>query len=319
MAKPRLDGGLVISATAHAAVLLWAGISFAAKPLITPPVDSMPVDIISTKDFSELMAGSKNAPKKEAPKPLVEKKAEPKPVENQMAKVSEKPEIAAATEAAAAPPPPAPKPAPKPPEVKQEPKPKEPEKKPDAEALKREDKKDPIKEELKKQEAKPTPPKPEPPKPKIAEPKPEREQPKFDANRIAALLDKREPRRLAAAGDVLNTAPMLGTTTGNAPRLSQSEIDALRARLMQLWNPPAGIRNQEELVVRVRMQLGRDGKLIGNPQVLNSGSGFTFQSARDSAVRAIFRGQPFDMLRAETYETWKDVEVTFDPRDMVRG
>jgi colicin import membrane protein len=42
-------------------------------------------------------------------------------------------------------------------------------------------------------------------------------------------------------------------------------------------------------------------------------------AARDSAVRAVFRGQPFDMLRPENYEQWKDVEITFDPRYMIRG
>ena len=44
-----------------------------------------------------------------------------------------------------------------------------------------------------------------------------------------------------------------------------------------------------------------------------------FNTARDSAVRAVFRGQPFDMLKPEHYDTWKDIEVTFDPRDMFHG
>ena len=39
--------------------------------------------------------------------------------------------------------------------------------------------------------------------------------------------------------------PSLGTTTGTAARLSQSEIDALRARLMALWNPPVGVQDPQ--------------------------------------------------------------------------
>jgi len=35
-------------------------------------------------------------------------------------------------------------------------------------------------------------------------------------------------------------------------------------------------------------------------------------------MRAVLRGQPYDMLRPEHYEQWKDIEVTFDPRDMLR-
>jgi colicin import membrane protein len=38
-----------------------------------------------------------------------------------------------------------------------------------------------------------------------------------------------------------------------------------------------------------------------------------------SAVRAVQLGQPFNMLRPEHYEQWKDIEITFDPRDMIRG
>jgi colicin import membrane protein len=144
-------------------------------------------------------------------------------------------------------------------------------------------------------------------------------QPKFDADKIAALLDKRDPQRNAATGADLNSAPSLGTSQGNAKRLSASELEALRARLMALWNPPVGIKNPEEFIIRVRMQLKPDGRLAGPPQVLTSGHGQLYDSARDSAIRAVFRAQPFDMLRKETYDTWKDIEVTFDPRDMFRG
>jgi serine/threonine-protein kinase len=67
------------------------------------------------------------------------------------------------------------------------------------------------------------------------------------------------------------------------------------------------------------IRLKPDGTLAAPPQVTTSGQTPLFMAARDSAIRAVFRGQPFDMLRPETYEVWKDIEVTFDPRDMVRG
>jgi colicin import membrane protein len=53
--------------------------------------------------------------------------------------------------------------------------------------------------------------------------------------------------------------------------------------------------------------------------VLSRGQSPLYNAARDSAVRALFRGQPFDMLKPEHYEQWKDIEITFDPRDMIRG
>ena len=136
---------------------------------------------------------------------------------------------------------------------------------------------------------------------------------------MQALLDKRDPQRLAATGDAIHTGVSLGAPSTIGAQLSQSELDALRARLGQLWNPPAGASNPDELVVLVRIQLGPDGKLTAPPMVLTRGNSALYMAARDGAVRAIFRGQPFDMLKPEHYDQWKDIEITFDPRDMIRG
>jgi colicin import membrane protein len=324
MAAPKFDKGLVVSATAHVAVLMWAGMSLAAKPMQTNPSDALFVETISFSEFSQMTAGSKTAPKAEKPKPLVEKKAEPKPVETPEAKVADKPEVVA-TAAASAPPPeevkklPDPTP-PKPPEAKPEPK-KEPDKKPpDAEALKKNDK--PKKEEAKKPEP-PKPPQPvkkvEAPKVKVAEPKHEPEQSKFDASKIAALLDKRQPRRVAAAGETINNTPTLGTSTGQAAKLSQNEIDALRARIQQCWNPPAGLADARDMIVQVRILFRPDGSLAADPRVIAGGGGSQQQIAAESALRAVRRCAPYSFMPAAKYESWKDVEVTFDPRDLFRG
>lgn len=274
----------VISTGLHTAVLLWALISFTGKAYNAPRQDSLPVDIISDKEFSEITKGVKDAPKPvDKPKPLVEKQDEPKPkIEDFKAAITEKKEVKATSEKSS-PPPPA--------------------------------KSDPIADKIQKQEKQVVEKKPEPIPPKRP---PAPKQPKFDADKIAALLDQRAPQREATTGKEL-TAPTLGTALGNASQLSQSELDALRARLMALWNPPVGIQNPEDYVVRIRIRLSRDGRLSAPPMVLSSGRGQVYDSARDSAVRAVFQGQPFSMLKPEHYDTWKDIEVTFDPRDMFGG
>jgi colicin import membrane protein len=209
------------------------------------------------------------------------------------------------------PPLPEPKPKPKPAPVEKVEKKVEPKHDLIAEALKKEDAK--KKPEPKKEAKAPTPPTPPTP------PKKEAQQPKFDPRKVEALLDKRAPQRLASAGDTLNPTVSLGASTGLAAQLSQSELDALRARLAQLWSPPAGAKNPDELVVLIRMQLNPDGTLAGPPMVMTSGKTPLFMASRDSAIRAVLRGQPFNMLRPEHYEQWKDIEITFDPRDMIRG
>ncbi len=272
----------VISTGLHAAVLLWAVVSFTGKTFEVTPAESLPVDLVSEKDFSEMTKGAKKVPKLETPKPLVEKKDEPKPVETPAPKLTEKQEIKATAE--------------KPPEPQPQPKPD-----PIAEKLKKpDDKKQDV-----KTEHQPLPPK-----------RPERKQPKFDADKIAALLDKRDPQRKVATGAEPNAAPSLGAASGNAAKLSQSEIDALRARLMALWNPPVGQQDAEQGQVTIRIRFKRDGTLATGPQVMTSGSGVRFNAMRDSAVRAVFVGQPFTMLRPDHYDDWKEIDFTFDTREM---
>jgi colicin import membrane protein len=287
--------GLTISSIVHAALLLWGVVSFSARPLEAAQTDALPVDIVSDKEFTQLTAGAKNAPKAQAPKPLVEKIAEPKPVDEPTPKVSDKPEIKTAS--AEPPSPSESKPAEAKPDQKTPPKVDA-----IAEALKKDEAKKKAEAKAAQQQQKQTPP-----------------QPKFDPKQIAALLDKRDAQRNASTGEELSPTPSAGVRGGSALKLSQSELEAMRARLMQLWNPPAGVQNPQDLIVKVRIQLGRDGRLIGNPTVLTNGRGPVFETARDNAVRALFRGQPFDMLAPRTYELWKEIEITFDPRDMYRG
>ena len=209
----------------HAAVLLWALVSFTGKTLEATPVNSLPVDLISENDLSQMTKGVKNAPKAEMPKPMVEKLDQPKPPDDSKAKIDDQKKEVLKTAAA---PPPEPEPKPDPIADKLQ---KQEEKKPDVKA-----------------KNKPLPPK-----------KPQRKQPKFDADKIAALLDKRDPQRNSATGDRSQFATDARHGHGQCAKLSQSEIDALRARLMALWNPPVGIQNPQDLIIRIRIQLGRDG------------------------------------------------------------
>jgi outer membrane biosynthesis protein TonB len=289
-----------MSGVGHAAVLLWSIWSLSARPLPAVPSEALPVDIVSVSEFTQMTAGNKSAPKAEPQKPLVEKIAEAKPVDDPAAKLVEKKEVNAARE-----PPPAPdaKPAESKPEQK-----------------KAEAKPDPAADAPAKQEAKKPEPKKAEAKPPVP-PKPAPTTPKFDAKQVAALLDKRDSARLAAAGETLNPSATLGTSTGQSAQISLSELDALRQRLAQLWSPPAGAKDPQELVVVFRIKLNRDGRIAPGPwpQLVASGNTPLAIAARESAARALNRGQPYDMLKPEHYEQWKDIEITFDPREMFGG
>ena len=277
-----------ISAGLHAAVLLWATLSFSGKTFEVTPAESLPVDLVSEKDFSEMTKGVKDAPKVEKPKPLVEKKAEepPKPVEDSKPKVTEKKEIQAAKEVSPPPDPQPPKPDPIAEKIKQQPEPKQ---------------------ETKVDQ--PLPPKKPPPKP----------QPKFDADKIAALLDKRDPHRNAATGMEANQVASLGAANATAAQLSQSEIDALRARLRQCWNPPIGVAEAANHHVVFRVLFNSNGTIASNPVLIGGPPSQIGPVLAESAKRALLQCQPYTMLKPEHYEQWKDMQITFDPRDMFGG
>jgi colicin import membrane protein len=293
--EAKVRTGLAVSSIAHAVVLGWGLITFAPSPLETPLTEAMPVDLVPISDITQLQAGNRNAPKQEQAKPAADKIAERKQTPE-----PEKKAVKQEVKTAAAPPPPAPAP-----EAKPVPQPKKEESKP----------------EPKTETAAPLPPKRQPPKPKTPETaqaqQPAPKQRDFNPDQIAALLDRREPQRQRSAEQTSPTAS-LGVTTGNAPRLTQSEIDALRAQIQACWNPPIGAENAQDLIVRLRIQFRTDGTLSTEPALINNGSSPYFRVAVESAMRAVRRCQPYT-LPAAKYEVWRDVEVTFDPRDMFGG
>ena len=67
--------------------------------------------------------------------------------------------------------------------------------------------------------------------------------------------------------------------------LSYAELDALRAKLISLWNPPAAVSTHpDQYVITIRIRLSRDHRLVGQPEVLSNGDGSLFEATRDSAI-----------------------------------
>ena len=117
----------------------------------------------------------------------------------------------------------------------------------------------------------------------------------------------------------MNSSASLGTTRGTAATLSQSELDAMRARLANLWKVQPGVEHPEELFVTVRIRLNPDRRLAGPPQIVSTGNSPRYQAAAEAAVRAVLEGQPYTMLRDETYDQWKYMDIDFDPKQMFRS
>lgn len=311
--------GLIVSVVGHAVLLVW-GLASLPSPssLDISNLESVPVDLVSIDELTRLNLGVTTA---EAREQVVEEP--PAPV---LAEVPPEPEPP--PEPVPLPPAPEPVPPPPPEPIAAEPEPLPPAPEPEAEPTP-----EPVPETADVPEPEPPPLLP-PPEEKVAEPEPPpplpRPRPKpprtvvakaetkntLDTDQISALLDKSQP---TGSTQPVETPPTLGTSTGSiTENMTQNELDALRARLMGCWNIQLAPPDPSELRVRVKIFLNPDGSLSQPPQVLEVGSTEFARSAAESAVRAVRRCAPYD-LPAEKYDSWNEINVTFDPREMFGG
>jgi outer membrane biosynthesis protein TonB len=309
--KVKVDKTLVASVALHVLVLGWGLVSFSTKAFEMTPEESVPVDVVSADQLAHVMAGMKSG-KKESPKPLAEKVAEAKPVDDTVGKITEKAPVVTDT----APPPEPPKPVEKPVEKKPDPpkpvvenKPKEEpkpiEKKPDPKV-------DPIAEALKKEEKKP-PPKPQTQvaaTPQPSKPKAERV---YDQSKIAELLDKRDPSRHAVTGDTLNSNAALGLAKGKAADNSATWGALFQSQVEVCWKKPYGGIEAPKSEAAFTIKLKRDGTLEGMPVPEGTPATPYLRVYQESALRAIIECQPYK-LPAAFFEEWKFFTPVFTER-----
>ncbi len=135
----------------------------------------------------------------------------------------------------------------------------------------------------------------------------------LDTSQVRALLDKTPDDTPPAP------APALQTHAAADADISLSEIDAFRVQMQKCWTVPAGAANADNLAVRVRVLLTRKGEIVHLYLTDKSrASDPYFRAAAESVLRAIRRCQPFQMP-PEKYHRWRELELNFDPREMLRG
>tara|TARA_B100000989_G_scaffold105252_1_gene77115 strand:+ start:1834 stop:2679 length:846 start_codon:yes stop_codon:yes gene_type:complete len=143
----------------------------------------------------------------------------------------------------------------------------------------------------------------------------------FDPNNIAALIDKskEESAETTLKTDKITQSNQKNITTS---ALTLSEEDALKAQIFGCWSIPLGLPYNENLLVRIKLSLKPDGTVI-NSEILDHarmnkpGQGF-YKVLAESALRAIRLCQPL-RVPATGYERWKDLQLNFDAREMLKG
>jgi len=143
----------------------------------------------------------------------------------------------------------------------------------------------------------------------------------FDPNNIAALIDK---SKIESAETIKKTDKVTQDQQKNVENvgLSLSEEDALKAQIFGCWSIPLGLPYNENLLVRIKLQLEPDGtvsqsEILDHARMNKPGQGF-YKVLAESALRAIKLCQP---LRVPTtgYERWKELQLNFDAREMLEG
>ena len=143
----------------------------------------------------------------------------------------------------------------------------------------------------------------------------------FDSNNIAALIDKSKVEN-AETTKKLDKVTQDQDKNADFKGLSLSEEDALKAQIFGCWSIPLGLPYNENLLVRIKLQLKPDGSIIKSEildhvRMNKPGQGF-YKVLAESALRAIKLCQP---LRVPTkgYERWKELQLNFDAREMLEG
>ena len=143
----------------------------------------------------------------------------------------------------------------------------------------------------------------------------------FDPNNIAALIDKSKIES-SKTKKKSNMVTQDQDKNVEAVGLSLSEEDALKAQIFGCWSIPLGLPYDENLLVRIKLQLDPDGsvlrsEILDHARMNKPGQGF-YKVLAESALRAIKLCQPL-RVPSTGYERWKDLQLNFDAREMLEG
>ena len=108
----------------------------------------------------------------------------------------------------------------------------------------------------------------------------------------------------------------------NGSGLTLSEEDALKAQIFGCWSIPLGLPYNENLMVRIKLELKPDGtiskiEILDQDRMNQPGQEF-YKVLAESALRAIKLCEPLK-LPVDNYEGWKKLIINFDARQMLGG
>jgi len=201
----------------------------------------------------------------------------------------------------------------------------------------------------------PAPAKPQPtPKPVPPKPAPTKPAPAFNLDQLAASVSKAKPQKPAPAAKPAPSLDLdaLAASVGKSPSSAKpssapkgatraqtdlvarqavgagkgatvDQLAAISAKLGRLWNPNCGVEGSANVVVKIRLTLDPNGRLLRavlvDEQRINGSGDSVLRAAATRALTAVARAAPYDELPSEDFANWRSFVVAFDARQQCRG
>ena len=143
----------------------------------------------------------------------------------------------------------------------------------------------------------------------------------IDTNQIAALIDKAKEVE-ATKQKESNKLTQSSVKNSFASGLTLSQEDALRAQIFGCWSVPLGLPYEDNLLVRIKLKLKKDGtilksEILDHERMNRPGQKF-YKILAESALRAVRLCQPLK-VPPTGYEKWKELQLNFNPAEMLKG
>ncbi len=142
-----------------------------------------------------------------------------------------------------------------------------------------------------------------------------------DTNQIAALIDKAKEEE-AVKQKQKEKITQSSRKNSFATGLTLSQEDALRAQIFGCWSVPLGLPYDENLLVRIKLQLKKDGTIMKSEildhQRMNMPGQKFYKVLAESALRAVRLCQPLK-VPPTGYDKWKNLQLNFNPSEMLKG
>ena len=201
----------------------------------------------------------------------------------------------------------------------------------------------------------PAPAKPQPtPKPVPPKPVPTKPAPAFNLDQLAASVSKAKLQKPTPAAKPAPSLDLdaLAASVGKSPSSAKpssapkgatraqtdlvarqavgagkgatvDQLAAISAKLGRLWNPNCGVEGSANVVVKIRLTLDPNGRLLRavlvDEQRINGSGDSVLRAAATRALTAVARAAPYDELPSEDFANWRSFVVAFDARQQCRG